>query len=96
MLTETKTDRHHYFVDDRGRFQGEYKNCYTNGQLCTHCFYVDGDRHGECKSLNTDGTLITHAFFVHSKFYRDLIKEPVTDDQEKFMITLETGGKWLC
>jgi antitoxin component YwqK of YwqJK toxin-antitoxin module len=95
MLTETKNDRHHYFKDDIGRYQGEYKSWYTNGNICRHCFYVDGLWHGECKSLNTDGTLISHCFYVDDELYRDILENPVTDE-DKFMITLETGGGWLC
>jgi antitoxin component YwqK of YwqJK toxin-antitoxin module len=95
MLTETKTDMFHYFKDAQARRQGECKNWYTNGQMTRHCFYVDGELHGECKIWNDDGTLIFHKFFVNGEVYRDFLKEPVTDE-EKFLITLETGGGWLC
>jgi hypothetical protein len=95
MLTETKTDRHHYFLDDEGRYQGEYKHWHNNGQLWENCFCVDNELHGECKIWNGYGTLISHYFYVNGEVYRDLLIEPV-DDEDKFLITLETGGKWLC
>jgi hypothetical protein len=96
MLEEFKSDEYHYFKDAQARRQGEYKDLYDNDQLRIHCFYVDDKRHGESKTWNVYGTLLYHYLFVHGEVYRDLIKEPVTDDQEKFMITLETGGGWLC
>jgi antitoxin component YwqK of YwqJK toxin-antitoxin module len=95
MLKETKTDSVHYFVDDRGRYQGEFKRWYANGQLCVHCFCVDDKFHGEYKAWYEDGTISANEFYVNGDLYRDLLKNPV-DDQEKFMITLETGGGWLC
>jgi hypothetical protein len=95
MLTEIKSYISHYFLDAKGRYQGEYKSWYNNGQLWENCFYVDYKLHGECKWWDKDGTLRYHAFLVNGKLYRDLLKEPVTDE-DKFMITLETGGKWLC
>jgi antitoxin component YwqK of YwqJK toxin-antitoxin module len=95
MLREVKNDRFHYFVDNEGRYQGEYKDWDGNGQMTRHCFYVDDRRHGEFKRCYSNGTIWFHDFYVDGKVYRDLIKEPVTDE-EKFLITLETGGKWLC
>jgi antitoxin component YwqK of YwqJK toxin-antitoxin module len=94
MLTEYKTDRYHYFEDDRGRRQGEYKSWYANGQLWENCFYVDGKWHGECKWWK-NGQIRRHCFYVNGEVYRDLLENPVTEE-EKFLITLETGAKWLC
>jgi antitoxin component YwqK of YwqJK toxin-antitoxin module len=95
MLTETKNDRHHYFEDDEGRRQGEYKSWHKNGNICRHSFYVDDKLHGEYKYWSDDGTIWFHDFYVDGKFYRDLLENPVYDE-DKFLITLETGGKWLC
>ena len=95
MLTEYKTDRWHFFEDAQGRYQGEYKDWYVNGNLWEHCFYVDNKRHGECKCWNEYGKLRYHDFYVHGELYRDLIKEPVYE-KDKFVIALETGAKWIC
>jgi antitoxin component YwqK of YwqJK toxin-antitoxin module len=95
MLTEYKTDLYHYFKDAKGRIQGEYKFWWSNGQLWEHCFYVDGDLHGEYKEGYHDGTISANEFYVNGEVYRDLLENPV-DDQEKFLITLETGGAWIC
>ena len=95
MLTEYKNDFHHYFIDAQCRYQGEAK-WWDNGQIREHFFYVDGKRHGECKVWDEDGTLRRHEFWDNDELYRNLLENPVYDDQEKFMITLETGGKWLC
>jgi hypothetical protein len=94
MLTEYKNDTSHYFRDAKGRLQGEYKEWHENGQLRVHCFCVDDEVHGECKWWDKDGTLISHNFYEHSELYRDLLVNPVTE-YDKFLITLETGSKWL-
>ena len=95
MLTEYKTDRHHYFLDAQGRFQGEYKSWYVNGTLWEHSFFVNGRLHGERKWWDEDGTLWSHRFYIGGELYRDIIEEPV-DDKDKFVIAIETGGKWIC
>ena len=94
MLTEYKTKRLHFFEDAKNRFQGEYKSWHDNGNMWMYSFYVDDELHGESKWWRRDGTLMSHEFFVHDELYRDLIENPV-DDKDKFIITLETGGKWL-
>ena len=94
MLTEVKTKRLHFFRDAQDRMQGEAKWWWDNGALYKHCFYVDGKLHGVRKWWNKDGTLVSHKFWVNGEVYRDLIENPV-DDKDKFLITLETGGKWL-
>jgi hypothetical protein len=96
MLKEYKSDSHHYFEDAKGRRQGEAKSWYTNGQLRFHCFFVDDVCHGEAKWWYEDGTLRYHDFYVNGEVYRDLLENPVENDEEKFLMTLETGGKWLC
>ena len=95
MLAEVKTDALHYFVDAKGRIQGEYKRWWINGTMWEHCFYIDDKCHGECKWWRKDGTLMQHYFWDNGKVYRNLIIEPV-DDKDKFLLTIETGGKWLC
>ena len=95
MLTEYKTKRLHFFRDAKGRRQGEYKSWYVNGNMWMYSFYVDDELHGECKWWRRDGTLIEHKFYIDGKVYRELLVNPV-DDKDKFLITIETGGKWLC
>ena len=95
MLTEYETDRWHYFLDAKNRFQGEAKWLWDNGNMWEHCFYVDAELHGECKRWDIDGKLRYHYFYVNGKVYRELLVNPV-DDKDKFLITIETGGKWLC
>ena len=95
MLTEYKTDRHHFFRDAKGRLQGEYKSWHSNGNMCEHCFYVDSLWHGESRVWHDDGTLEWRQFWVNNELYRNLIENPV-DKKDKFLITLETGGMWIC
>ena len=95
MLTEVKDDRRHYFEDAESRLQGEGKWWWDNGNMWEHCFFVDDKYHGERKAWNGDGTLIHHEFYVNDEEYRDILLNPV-DEKDKFLITLETGGKWLC
>ena len=67
MLKEIKTKSEHYFVDDQGRKQGEFKYWYENGQLRIHKFYRDGKLYGESKSWYDNGQLETHRFFKDGK-----------------------------
>jgi antitoxin component YwqK of YwqJK toxin-antitoxin module len=66
-LTEHKSETEHYFIDENGQKQGEYKWWYENGQLRLHCFYVDGKRHGEFKRWHENGQLWMHCFYVDGK-----------------------------
>ena len=84
---------HCFYVN--GKRHGEAKWLHDNGQLSSHRFYVNGELHGECKSWYENGQLRRHRFYVNGDFVRDLIEEPVTDE-DKFLMTLETGAKWLC
>ena len=51
--------------------------------------------HGEYKEWWDNGELSCHEYWSHGEVVRDLLKEPVTEE-DKFMLTLEHGGKWLC
>ena len=93
MLTEYKDDTRHYFIDAQGRYQGEAK-WWDNGNMWGHCFYIDDKCHGERKIWDPDGTLRSHEFYVNGELYRDIIENPV-DEKDKFIISLETGGKWI-
>jgi antitoxin component YwqK of YwqJK toxin-antitoxin module len=66
-LTEFKSDAEHYFIDENGQKQGEYKSWYSNGQLREHGFFVDGKLHGEFKWWHENGHLYTHCFYVDGK-----------------------------
>ena len=57
FMREIKNKYEHYFRDEHGKKQGEYKNYYHNNQLCDHFFYKDNKKHGECKVYNLDGSL---------------------------------------
>jgi antitoxin component YwqK of YwqJK toxin-antitoxin module len=66
-LKEIKTEIEHYFVDESGKKQGEYKWWYSNGQTWMHCFYVDGKQHGEFKAWHENGQTWVHCFYVDGK-----------------------------
>jgi antitoxin component YwqK of YwqJK toxin-antitoxin module len=66
-LKEIKNELEHYFVDESGKEQGEFKWWYSDGQLQMHCFYVDGKRHGEYKAWHPNGQLSRNCFFVDGK-----------------------------
>jgi antitoxin component YwqK of YwqJK toxin-antitoxin module len=55
---------------------------------------VNGYLHGESKDWHENGQLREHSLYVNGNNVRDLIKEPVTEE-DKFLMTLECGGKWI-
>jgi hypothetical protein len=57
-------------------------------------YWVNDKLHGEAKWWHDSGQLAEHSFWVNGQMVCDLMDNPV-DDQEKFMITLETGAKWF-
>jgi antitoxin component YwqK of YwqJK toxin-antitoxin module len=63
-LKEFNTKTKHYFIDENGHKQGEYKEWHDNGQLYVHCFFVDGKQHGEYKWWYENGQLWEHCFYV--------------------------------
>jgi antitoxin component YwqK of YwqJK toxin-antitoxin module len=63
MLKEIKTKTKHYFVDENGNRQGEYKRFFHIGQLYTRSFYQDDQLHGEFKSYHNNGQLWVHSFY---------------------------------
>jgi antitoxin component YwqK of YwqJK toxin-antitoxin module len=66
-LKEIKTEFKHYFEDESGKKQGEYKLWHVNGQLREHCYYVDGNLHGEYKWWHLNGQLSQHCYYVDGK-----------------------------
>jgi antitoxin component YwqK of YwqJK toxin-antitoxin module len=71
-LKEIKTKYRHYFEDEFGNKQGEFKSWYSNGQTWMHCFFVDGKEHGEFKAWHENGKLATHCFHVDDKVHGEL------------------------
>jgi antitoxin component YwqK of YwqJK toxin-antitoxin module len=66
-LKEIKNTDYHYFEDESGKKQGEYKRWHPNGQLATHCYYVDGKQHGEYKAWYSNGQTWVHCYYVDGK-----------------------------
>ena len=71
-LTEHKNEWRHYFQDENGLKQGEYKRYYSGEQLWIHYFYKDGKRHGECKEYNEDGSLDCKKYYSNGKDVTDM------------------------
>jgi antitoxin component YwqK of YwqJK toxin-antitoxin module len=98
-LTEIKTDTEHYFEDEFGNKQGEYKAWYSDGQLWVHCFYVDDKVHGEYKLWYSDGQIWVHCYYVDDSKVIDFRDEPdeyPTSEEAKTYFALKYGsGKWL-
>ena len=73
-LTEINTEHVHYFEDEYGRKQGEYKEWHRNKQLHKHLFYVDDLTEGEYKEWHDNGNIYTRCSCVgglaHGKYKR--------------------------
>ena len=65
MLIEIKNKYEHYFEDNQGRKQGEYKTWWENGNLNRHGFYVNDVYHGEYKAFRANGKPFNHCFNVN-------------------------------
>lgn len=87
MLTEIKEDREHYFEDEKGRLQGEYKYWYENGQLAEHYIFENDIRHGEYKEWHENGQLTAHCFYVNGKKVTfDEMPYPATPEDRLYFI----------
>ena len=84
-----------FWVNNKDEWHGEYKAWWFNGQLKEQCFWVNNKMHGEGKWWESDGELKCHEYWSHGKIVRDLLEEPVTEE-DKFMLLLQHGGQWLC
>jgi len=62
-LTEYKTESYHFWHDEMGRYHGEYKEWWMNGQLYIQAYYVNNVRHGEYKVWHQNGRLANHGFY---------------------------------
>lgn len=65
MLTEIKNDTCHYFLDEKGLKQGEFKEWHNNGILRKHCFYVNDNFHGNYIDWYRNGQVWEHMCFVN-------------------------------
>ncbi len=70
MLREIKDNFSHYFIDEKSRRQGEYKDYrINNGQLWEHSFFLNNERHGEFKIYQENGQLGRHSFYQHGNIH---------------------------
>ncbi len=90
-----KTDSREYWINDKDQHHGEFKSWWDNGQLREHFFCVNDEMHGERKWWYKSGKLISHEYWSNGKLVLDFKEEPATDE-DKFLLTLECGGQWLC
>lgn len=78
-LIETKVFRpngqleYHYFIDETGKYQGEYKWYWGNGQLGVHCFYKNDLRHDELKWYDKGGQLEEHKLYENNILIKNLL-----------------------
>ena len=84
-----------YWVNDNNERHGEYKLWWPNGQLKEQCFWFNNKMHGEGKWWESDGELKCHEYWSHGKIVRDLLIKPISDDEDKFLLTMQYGGQWL-
>jgi len=52
--------------------EGEFK-VWWNGQLVSHCHFLDGNFEGECKSWQEDGQLCQHEIWKNGKLVKTLL-----------------------
>lgn len=62
-LTEYKTNLYHFWHDENGRYHGEYKEWWHNGQLYEQSYFVNDVRHGEFKRFYQNGRPADHGFY---------------------------------
>lgn len=67
ILTERRYSDKHYFTDEHGRIQGEYRNYYRDGNLYIRCFYRNSKLHGEFKRYHDNGQLRAHLIYRNNK-----------------------------
>lgn len=53
--------REYYEID--GKYDGEYKSWWNNGQLAVHCYYKNGKLDGECRHWDDDGMALEHYYY---------------------------------
>ena len=55
-----------------GLKHGEYKNCYTDGNVHYWCFYENGIKHGEIKEYEPNGSIHQHKFYIDGVIQQQL------------------------
>lgn len=93
-LNEVKTDAVHYYEDESGRKQGEYK-LFHNGKITVYGFYKNNNLHGEFKVWDLDEMLQEHSLYVDGKKEVDFIKNPDAypkTDEDKTAFILRYGS----
>jgi len=77
-MKEYKSNSEHYFEDENGLKQGEYKKYYSNGQLWFHCYFKNNNIHGEYKEYYSGGQLWVHCYYKdnnrhgeYKRYYKD-------------------------
>ena len=69
MLREITNKHQHYFRDEKGLYQGEFKTWRKDGTLWAHGIYVDGKVHGEYKRWWANGERSEHSFYRNDKHH---------------------------
>jgi len=62
-----KTKYSEYYEID-GKFDGEYKRWYENGQLEEHCYYKNGKLDGEYTSWHQNGRPLQHSHYTNGLY----------------------------
>ena len=89
-LTEVKRNLVHYFIDEHGRRQGEYKEYRPSGGLREHYICKDDKAHGEYKGYTTGGELWRHDIYLDGKLTD--INLSTLSDKDKIVLTLQHEG----
>ena len=86
---------YHYFVDENGKKQGEYRDYYMDGELFYHNFTRNGYDYGEIKEFNIDGTLEYHYLVDGNSIrlaYVVSMSEPSTHSEEQLIQIAKERG----
>ena len=100
MLTEVKTDRMHYFEDELGKMQGEFKEWHRSGRLKTKCIYKGNRCHGELMAWDVYGSISCHGFAYNGEMITPAVRALVKNmlkitDEERLLIKLKWGIECL-
>ena len=79
-LTEFKNEYGHYFEDEQGNLQGEYKAFWSNGNLMKQGNYKDDKLHGKFTWFNDDGSIAIITYFDMDKdITKQVLKKELLD-----------------
>lgn len=84
----------HYWKNEKGTLEGEYKDWMGSGQLWSQCFYKNGMSQGEYKIWDKNDQTETHCFYHNSEVVD--ISEYVQDvnnitESEYFLLQITFG-----